>query len=154
MKAEEEMLRQINKWIDYAEEAIAEANQSTWGHVQWVEFADCKIFSDFYESESASDCEDDEEEHFAFYDWLSKNPAFSPPHLLDPAEEQSAKPLSMPLLLRNSQTITVDNEDSSSDSDDSETDYTNRIEELQKISNWLKNLGQFERDHSRRKRKV
>ena len=26
VKADEEMLRQVNKWIDYAEEAIAEAN--------------------------------------------------------------------------------------------------------------------------------
>jgi hypothetical protein len=120
--------------------------------VHWVEFVEIQLFSDNDEIESASDCEEDEEEHYSFHRRLAM--WFKNPPLRDPAEGQSAKQLSTPLLLQNSQAITVDNEDSSSDSDDSETDYTNRIEELQKISNWLKNLGQFGGDHSGRKQKV
>ena len=146
------MLQQVNKWIDYAEEAIAEANRSTWKHMHWAEFVKIQLFSDNEEIESVSDCEDDEEEHYSFHRHLAMWPE-NPP-LRDPAEEQSANQLSTPLLLRNIQAIAVNNEDSSSDSDDSETDYTNRIEELHKISDWLKNLRHFRGDLSRRKQNV
>ena len=120
--------------------------------MHWTEFVEIQLFSDNEEIESVSDCEDDKEEHYSFHRRLAMWPENPPLH--DPAEEQMAKQLSTLLLLRNSQAITVDNEDSSSDSNDSKTDYTNRIEELQKISNWLKNLGQFGGDHSGRKQKV
>ena len=120
--------------------------------MHWAEFVEIQLFLDNEEIESVSDCEDDKEEHYSFHRCLAMWPE-NPP-LRDPAEEQSAKQLSMPLLLRNSQAITVDNKDSSSDSDDSKTDYTNCIEELHKISDWLKNLRHFGGDHSGRKQNV
>ena len=64
--------------------------------MQWAEFIDIKLFLDGDETESASDCEDDEEEHYNFHRCLATWPEIPP--LLDPAEEESAKQLSTPLL--------------------------------------------------------
>ena len=114
VKADEEIQWQVNKWIDYAEEAIAEANRSTRKHVHWAKFVNIQLFSDNDEIESVSDCKNDKEEHYSFHKHLATWPE-NPP-LSDPAEEQSANQLSTPLLLRNIQAIAVDNEDSSSDS--------------------------------------
>ena len=152
IKADKRILQQVNEWIDYAEEALAEANQSSQKNVQWAEFVDIQLFLDSDKTESASDCEDDKEEHYNFHRRLATWPEIWP--LLDPAEEESAKQLSTPLLSPNIQDISINNEDSLSDSNDSETDYTNRIEEFHKILNWLKNLRHFGGDYSRREQNV
>ena len=120
--------------------------------MHWAKFIDIQLFSDNDKIESVSDCKNDKEEHYSFHRRLASWPENLP--LRDPAEEQLANQLSTPLLLRNIQAVAVDNEDSSSDSDDSETDYTNCIEELHKISDWLKNLRHFRGDLSRRKQNV
>jgi hypothetical protein len=62
-----EVLRHVEDLVEYAENALEEANRSSRKHVHWKEHTEIQIFSDNDETE----CEEDEEEHFAFHDWLA-----------------------------------------------------------------------------------
>ena len=63
VRVDEKSLCCIDKWIEYANEALEEADRVERKRVQWAELVEVWLFLDELENDSASNCEDDKEGH-------------------------------------------------------------------------------------------
>ena len=56
VRVDEKSLCCIDMWIEYADEALEEADRVERKRVQWAELVEVRLFSDEPENDSASDC--------------------------------------------------------------------------------------------------